>query len=74
MKFIKDLQIEHGNTFFVVEHDMNLISNVCDKVYVLDSGIKIAEGTPEQILNDPKVLEVYLGGRKTKNMRQKEIT
>jgi ABC-type branched-subunit amino acid transport system ATPase component len=69
MKFIKDLQINYGNTFFLVEHDMNLISNVCNKVYVLDSGAKIAEGTPEQILNDPKVLEVYLGGRKTKKMQ-----
>lgn len=45
---------------------MNLISKICDYVYVLDSGVNIARGTPEQILNDSKVLEVYLGGRKSK--------
>ena len=66
MTFIKDLQRLQGKTFFLVEHDMNLISKICDYVYVLDSGVNIAEGTPQQILNDPKVLEVYLGGRNSK--------
>ena len=70
MEFIRDLQRNHANTFFLVEHDMNLISNICDYVYVLDSGANIAEGTPQHILNDPKVLEVYLGGRKTKRIQE----
>ena len=73
MAFIKDLQCNHGNTFFLVEHDMNLISNICDYVYVLDSGVNIARGTPEQILNDPKVLEVYLGGRKSKRVLEEGV-
>jgi ABC-type branched-subunit amino acid transport system ATPase component len=70
MEFIKGLQRNHGNTFFLVEHDMNLISNICDYVYVLDSGANIAEGTPEHILKDPSVLEVYLGGRETRRLRR----
>jgi len=61
MSFIKEIRLERGKTFFLVEHDMNFISGVCDKVYVLDSGVKIAEGTPEQIQKDEKVLQVYLG-------------
>jgi ABC-type branched-subunit amino acid transport system ATPase component len=61
MSFIKEIRSVRGKTFFLVEHDMNFISGVCDKVYVLDSGVKIAEGTPEQIQKDEKVLQVYLG-------------
>ena len=73
MTFIKDLKRNHGKTFFLVEHDMNLISKICDYVYVLDSGVNIARGTPEQILNDPKVLEVYLGGRKSKGIAEEGV-
>lgn len=65
MEFIKELQVKQGKGFFLVEHDMNFISNVCEIVYVLDTGEKIAEGTPEQIQKDERVLEVYLGGRRT---------
>jgi ABC-type branched-subunit amino acid transport system ATPase component len=63
MEFIKELQTKQGKTFFLVEHDMNLISSVCDRVYVLDAGKKIAEGTSEQIQKNERVLEAYLGGR-----------
>jgi len=65
-EFIKELQVKQGKSFFLVEHDMNLISSICDKVYVLDVGEKIAEGTPEQIQKDERVLEVYLGARRRK--------
>jgi len=48
-------------TIFLVEHDMRLVMNVCDRVYVLDLGMNIAEGTPEEIGKNKKVIEAYLG-------------
>jgi ABC-type branched-subunit amino acid transport system ATPase component len=52
---------EQGLTFLVVEHDMNLVMRLCDPVIVLDHGAKIAEGHPDQVRSDPRVLDAYLG-------------
>ena len=52
---------ERGLTFLVVEHNMNLVMRLCDPVIVLDHGTKLAEGPPETVQSDPRVLDAYLG-------------
>ncbi|MBA7503302.1 Lipopolysaccharide export system ATP-binding protein LptB [subsurface metagenome] len=61
LELIHNLCDQKGKTFFIVEHDMDVIMGHCDKVICLNFGEKIAEGTPKEVQNNEKVIRVYFG-------------
>jgi branched-chain amino acid transport system ATP-binding protein len=61
MMTIRKIRDELGITVLLVEHDMRAVMGLCDNITVMDFGKKIAEGTPEQIRENPAVIEAYLG-------------
>ena len=58
---IVDLNRNHGKTFFIVEHDMDLVAELCDPVIVMTEGSKLIEGKFDDIRADERVIEAYLG-------------
>ena len=60
-RLITQIRRDFGLTILLIEHDMSLVMQICERIYVLDHGIVISSGTPDEVRADPRVVEAYLG-------------